>query len=58
MGLGIINFASLKFDAILAPVVIAGALIGLPLVHRVNQVWFERIALLFAFLGGVRLLFS
>jgi uncharacterized membrane protein YfcA len=58
VGLGIINLASLKFDAILAPVVIVGALVGLPLVHRINQVWFERIALGFAFLGGVRLLFS
>ncbi len=58
VGLGIINFSSLKFDLILAPVVIAGALMGLPLVHRVNQVWFERIALGFAFLGGLRLLLS
>lgn len=58
VGLGIINPESLVFDARLAPVVIAGALIGLPLVRRLNQVWFERIALLFAFLGGLRLLVS
>lgn len=58
VGLGIINPESLKFDAVLAPVVTAAALIGLPLVHRINQAWFERIALLFAFLGGLRLLFS
>ena len=58
VGLGIINTESLLFDLKLAPMVIAGALIGLPLVHRINQVWFERLALVFAFLGGLRLLFS
>lgn len=57
INLGIINLESLKFDAILAPFALAGAFAGRWLLDRIDQVWFERAVLVFAFLGGIRLLF-
>ena len=57
VGLGIINTESLRFNLLLAPAVMLGTWLGLVLLRHINQVWFERIALAGAFLGGLRLLF-
>jgi uncharacterized protein len=54
--LGIINVQSLLFDLKLVPFVLLGAFLGKPILERINQVWFERIALVFAFFSGLRLL--
>ncbi len=56
INLGIINAQSLLFDLKLVPFVLIGAALGKPILERINQVWFERIALVFAFLSGLRLL--
>lgn len=56
INLGIINLESLVFDLKLVPFVLLGAALGKPILMRINQVWFERIALILAFLSGSRLL--
>jgi uncharacterized protein len=56
LNLGIINWQSLVFDLKLVPFVLLGAFLGKPILDRINQVWFERIALVFAFFSGLRLL--
>lgn len=56
VNLGIINLQSLLFDLKLVPFVLLGAFLGKPILDRINQVWFERIALVFAFFSGLRLL--
>jgi len=55
--LGLITPASLHFDLLLLPAVIAGALLGRLFVKRINQAWFETLALVLTLLAGVRLLF-
>lgn len=54
--LGIINASSLTLNAWLLPAVAAGALLGRPLVERMNQRVFENLALGFAALAAVKLL--
>jgi len=56
MQLGIINASSLGLNLWLLPAVAAGALLGRPVVERVNQRLFENLALGFAVLAAVRLL--
>jgi uncharacterized protein len=56
LNLGIINVQSLVFDLKLVPFVLLGAFLGKPILDRINQLWFERIALIFAFFSGLRLL--
>ena len=56
INLGIINWESLSFDLKLVPFVLLGAFLGKPLLERINQIWFERIALVFALLSGLKLL--
>jgi uncharacterized membrane protein YfcA len=56
LNLGIINLQSLVFDLKLVPFVLLGAFLGKPILERINQVWFERIALVFALFSGLRLL--
>jgi uncharacterized protein len=56
INLGIINAQSLLFDLKLVPFVLLGAFLGKPILERINQVWFERIALVFALFSGLRLL--
>jgi uncharacterized membrane protein YfcA len=58
VSLGIINGESLRLNLLLVPAVMLGAWLGLMLLQHINQVWFERIALAGALLGGLRLLFS
>ncbi len=57
VGIGIINWGSLWFDLLLVPCVLVGAALGQFLLHRINQVWFDRLALGFALVGGIKLLF-
>lgn len=56
-GLGMITGASIVANLMLAPAVVAGALAGRWIVHRINQQWFELIALVLTFLAGLKLLF-
>ncbi|HUL54052.1 MAG TPA: sulfite exporter TauE/SafE family protein [Opitutaceae bacterium] len=56
-GLGMITAASFCANLLLAPAVVAGALAGRWLVHRINQRWFELIALALTLAAGVKLLF-
>lgn len=55
--LGLINPASLTLNLWLLPAVTVGALLGRPVVERVNQKLFENLALGFAGLAAVKLLF-
>ncbi|AOS46161.1 Sulfite exporter TauE/SafE [Lacunisphaera limnophila] len=55
--LGLITPASLILNLWLLPAVAVGALLGRPLVERVNQRWFENIALGLAALTAIKLLF-
>jgi uncharacterized membrane protein YfcA len=56
-GLGMITTASFLTNLLLAPAVVAGALAGRWVVRRINQQWFEIIALGLTFAAGIRLLF-
>jgi len=55
--LNLITPATLQFNALLLPVVIAGALLGKICVKHINQTWFEKLALALTLVAGVRLLF-
>ena len=55
--LNLITPATLQFNALLLPVVIAGALLGKICVKHINQTWFETLALALTLVAGVRLLF-
>jgi uncharacterized membrane protein YfcA len=57
MGLKNINMQSLALDGVLVPFVVAGALWGRVLLPRLNQKLFENLALVFAALAGVKLVF-
>lgn len=54
--LGLINLSSLWVDLWLAPFCIAGALIGRPLLERINQKVFELVALALTLLAGLAML--
>jgi uncharacterized membrane protein YfcA len=56
LGLGLITTDSFKFNLILAPAVLAGALLGRWVLPRVSQVWFERLALILSAAAGLKLL--
>ncbi len=56
-GLGLIDSHVLLMDAVLAPLVVVGALVGLRLAKRLNQGVFERIVVTLTVLGAVYLLF-
>lgn len=55
--LGLINGPSLMLNLWLLPVVAVGALLGRPVVERVNQTLFENLALVLAAAATVKLLF-
>jgi len=57
-GLGMITPASIQANLYLAPAVLVGALTGRWVVHRINQQWFELIALALTLVAGLRLLVS
>ena len=56
-GLGLISWESLKFNLPLVPLVFLGAALGHIALQRINQRLFERLVLLLALVGGLRLLF-
>jgi uncharacterized membrane protein YfcA len=56
VNLGLITPASLTLNLWLLPAVAAGALLGRPLVARMNQQVFENVALVFAAVASVKLL--
>ncbi len=55
--LGLINASSLTLNLYLLPAVAVGALLGRPVVERVNQQVFENTALALTFVAAVKLLF-
>jgi uncharacterized membrane protein YfcA len=56
VSLGLINFDSLKFNAMLIPAVLAGAALGWWILGKINQKVFENIALALGALAGLNLL--
>ncbi len=54
--LGLINFASLPLDMILAPFAVAGALCGRTLLRHIDQQLFQNLALGFTVIAGIKLL--
>ncbi|MGO2746066.1 sulfite exporter TauE/SafE family protein [Microbacterium sp.] len=56
-GLGLFQPPVLLMDAVLAPLVVAGALVGLFLARRMKQRVFERIVIVLTIIGAVYLLF-
>lgn len=56
IGLGLITVPGLVLDAILVPLVIAGALLGRWIAGRINQRLFERLVIGFTVVGAVYLL--
>lgn len=58
VGLGLITPESFRFNLMLAPAVLAGAVLGRWLLPRVSQDWFERLALLLSAAAGLKLLFG
>jgi len=54
--LGLITFDSLRFLAVLAPFAITGALFGRVVLRYIDQKTFERLALIFSIVAGLRLL--
>lgn len=56
VNLGLITANSFKFNLYLAPVVLTGTFVGRWLLTRINQKWFEYLALGLSTVGAVRLL--
>jgi len=56
MDLGLVNAASFQLNLWLAPVVLAGALLGRVILVKIDQRLFENIALGLAGLAGLKLL--
>lgn len=54
--LGLIDFDTLRFNLLLAPVIVCGLLGGRWLVHRVPQKLFDSLLLIFASMAAVRLI--
>ena len=57
IGLGLINRESLMLNLVLAPVVVAGTLLGRWLLGRINQRLFENIAIVLTIAAGVKMFF-
>ncbi|MSU24530.1 MAG: sulfite exporter TauE/SafE family protein [Opitutus sp.] len=55
--LGLITSTSFSFNLLLAPAVLLGALIGRRLLAKINQRWFENLALGLSAAAGLKLLF-
>lgn len=56
LGLGLINAQSALVALPLLPFIVAGALLGRPLLHAIDQRLFEQLALLLTLVAGLRLL--
>jgi uncharacterized membrane protein YfcA len=57
VNLGLITTDSVKFNLLLAPAVLVGTFLGRWLLTRINQSWFENLALGLSAVGAVKLLF-
>jgi uncharacterized protein len=57
LGLGLVNIQSLELNLYLIPIVLLGIFIGRFAMQKLEQQTFNNIALVLAFLGGLRLLF-
>ena len=57
MNLGLVNVSSVTANLILCPAVLLGAWLGRKLLSRLNQHWFENLALALAAAAGLKLLF-
>ena len=55
-GLGLITLESLKFNLLLLPAILAGALLGYWLIRVIPQKWFEVVVVVLAIVGAVRLI--
>jgi hypothetical protein len=53
--LGMINASSLPISLVLIPFAVLGALVGRPILRRLDQRWFEILALVFTFIAALRL---
>jgi uncharacterized membrane protein YfcA len=58
VNLGLITGASFTVNLLLAPAVLAGALLGRNILHRINQRLFENLALVLSVLAAVELMFK
>lgn len=58
IGLGLITGPGLLLDLVLVPAVVGGALFGLWFAHRLDQVLFERLVIVFTVVGAGYLLLS
>jgi uncharacterized membrane protein YfcA len=56
VGLGLIDARSLRLDAMLALLVVAGAFAGRSVAARINQKLFDRLVIAATVIGGVQLL--
>lgn len=56
--LGLITVDTLLFDAMLIPAIVMGALLGYRLIQVLSQKWFERLVLILASLGALKMVFS
>ncbi len=58
VNLGLINAASLTVNLLLAPAVFLGAWGGRKILHRIDQRWFENLALVLSALAALELMFK
>jgi len=56
--LGLVTTTSFTGNLMLAPAVLVGALLGLVILRKINQKWFENLALLMSVLAGLNLLYK
>lgn len=56
--LGLINASSFSVNLLLAPAVFAGALVGRKILHRINQRWFDNVALVLSAIAALELMFK
>ena len=55
---GMITPASLRLDLVMAPLVLLGAAVGVRIVHRIPQVLFNRLILIFSAVAALQLIWS
>ncbi len=57
VNLGLVSASSFSFNLMLAPVVLTGGLVGRKLLAKINQRWFENLALALSALAAIELIF-
>jgi uncharacterized membrane protein YfcA len=58
VGLGLMTADTLVFNAKTALVIVAGALVGIPVFHRLSQAWFNRLIIVLAAAAALKLALS